>query len=182
MAITKKFTTGFPSCIETGHVEPADLPDTIKNNIYDVIPKALDALHIENGASHTEFKVDNDGLINIIEIGARMSGDCIGSHLVKISTGYDFLKMTLDVALGNEPDMVVTNETCFALIKFIFNKNDLEKVKIILKKYPEIYNSSMIDENFNHEVVDSSSRFGYCIFSIQNKLVLEEVKGVLFSD
>ena len=30
LAITKKFTTGFPSCIETGHIEPADLPENIK--------------------------------------------------------------------------------------------------------------------------------------------------------
>mgnify|MGYP006923465691 CR=1 FL=1 len=33
-----------------------------------------------------------------------MGGDCIGSDLVQISTGYDFLKMVIDVALGNKPD------------------------------------------------------------------------------
>ena len=182
LAITKKFTTGFPSCIETGHIEPADLTENVKNNIQEIIPKALDALHIENGASHAEFKVGEDGSINIIEIGARMGGDCIGSHLVEISTGYDFLKMTLDVSLGNEPDMKIKNEPHYALIKFIFDKNDLEKVKLILDKYPEIYNSSMIDEKFNHKVVDSSSRFGYYIFDIKDKDILQDVRSVLFDD
>ena len=155
---------------------------TLKNNIYDIIPKALDALHIENSASHAEFKIGEDGSINIIEIGARMGGDCIGSHLVEISTGYDFLKMTLDVALGNKPDMEIKNEPHFALIKFIFDKKDLENVKFILNKYPEIYSSSMIDENFNHEVVDSSSRFGYYIFDIKDKNVLQDVRDVLFNE
>ena len=61
--------------------------------------KALDALKIKNGPSHTEFKMDENGKIGIIEIGARMGGDCIGSDLVKISTGYDFSKLTIDVAM-----------------------------------------------------------------------------------
>ena len=61
--------------------------------------KALDALKIKNGPSHTEFKIDSNGKIGIIEIGARMGGDCIGSDLVQISTGYDFLKLTIDVAM-----------------------------------------------------------------------------------
>jgi biotin carboxylase len=182
LAITRKFTTGFPTCIETGHIEPAELPENIKNNIFEIIPKALDALHIKNSASHVEFKVGEDNSINIIEIGARMGGDCIGSHLVEISTGYDFLKMTLDVALGKEPDLEIKNEPHFALIKFIFDRKDLENVKLILNKYPGIYNSSMIDENFNHEVVDSSSRFGYYIFDIKDKNVLQDVRSVLFNE
>lgn len=182
LAITRKFTTGFPTCIETGHIEPAELPENIKNNIFEIIPKALDALHIKNSASHVEFKVCEDDSINIIEIGARMGGDCIGSHLVEISTGYDFLKMTLDVALGKEPDLEIKNEPHFALIKFIFDRKDLENVKLILNKYPGIYNSSMLDENFNHEVVDSSSRFGYYIFDIKDKNVLQDVRSVLFNE
>ena len=111
-----------------------------------------------------------------------MGGDCIGSHLVEISTGYDFLKMTLDVALGKEPDLEIKNEPHFALIKFIFDRKDLENVKLILNKYPGIYNSSIIDENFNHEVVDSSSRFGYYIFDIKDKNVLQDVRSVLFNE
>jgi len=93
LAFTKKYTTGSPNFIETGHCEPSDiraeLQEEIKNNIF----AALTALNIQNGASHTEFKVDENGNFGIIEIGARMGGDCIGSDLVQISTGYDFVKM-----------------------------------------------------------------------------------------
>lgn len=41
-------------------------------------------------SSTFEFKITPNGDVKIIEIGARMGGDCIGSDLVQISTGYDF--------------------------------------------------------------------------------------------
>ena len=72
--------------------------DLTEEEVKKVIFEALDALEVTNGASHSEFKIMPNGEIRIIEIGARMGGDCIGSDLVKISTGYDFVKMTLDVS------------------------------------------------------------------------------------
>ena len=35
-----------------------------------------------------------------MEIGGRMGGDFIGSDLVQLSTGYDFLQGVIEVALG----------------------------------------------------------------------------------
>ena len=64
---------------------------------------ALDALQVKNGAGHSEFRIDEKGDIHIIEIGSRMGGDCIGSHLVPLSTGQDFVGMVVDIALGNAP-------------------------------------------------------------------------------
>lgn len=60
----------------------------------------MDSLKIVNGASHSEIKIDQDGNIKLIEIGGRMGGDCIGSDLVQLSTGVDFVKAVIDVALG----------------------------------------------------------------------------------
>lgn len=99
LAFTKKYTTGSPNFIETGHCEPSDIKIEDQEKIKENIFKALDALNIQNSASHTEFKIDENGNFGIIEIGARMGGDCIGSDLVRISTGYDFVKMVIDVAV-----------------------------------------------------------------------------------
>lgn len=44
LAVTKKYTTGAPHFIETGHKQPSDLPDDIKNKAIDIVFKALDAL------------------------------------------------------------------------------------------------------------------------------------------
>lgn len=104
LTITRKETTGAPHFIETGHVQPAGLSSSVIEKIKKEVFLGLDSLKIENGASHTEFKITPNGDIKIIEIGARMGGDCIGSDLVQISTGYDFLKMVIDVSIGKKPD------------------------------------------------------------------------------
>ena len=79
MAITKKYTTGAPYFIETGHIQPAyDLSSETEQELKKLVPRILDALGIQYGASHTEVKIDKTGKIKIIETGARMGGDCIG--------------------------------------------------------------------------------------------------------
>lgn len=173
LAITKKFTTGFPKCIETGHIEPSDLTEKQTKEVVKLIFKALDALHVKNGASHAEFKIDEDGNIGIIEIGARMGGDCIGSDLVKISTGNNFVRMVIDVALGKKPTFAKNYKQKVAVIKFVFSKDDYKKLEAISKKYKEnlYYKSEM--EDMDHEIVDSSSRYGFYIFSFNT---LEEYK------
>lgn len=170
LTITRKETTGAPHFIETGHIEPAGLTLEQEVAVKDMISKALDALEVTNSATHAEFKITPEGKVRIIEIGARMGGDCIGSDLVQISTGYDFLKMVLDVALGNEPSFKKVSEPKIALIKFIFAKEDLEKLERIKKECPEdIYYISEIEEINSHKVVDSGSRFGYYILACENK-------------
>ena len=163
LAITKKYTTGAPKFIEVGHMQPSGLSSELADKAKEIVLKALDGLEIKYGASHSEFKIDEKGNIKIIEIGSRMGGDCIGSDLVEISTGYDFLKMVIDVSCGNKPDFKKSDEANNCAIKFILNENDLNKLKFLQENYSKnIYKISDI-EPFTHEVSDSSSRFGYYI-------------------
>lgn len=164
LTVTKKFTTEAPHFIETGHMQPSDLESKILQRIQLLIPNALDALHIENGASHTEFKITPEGDVRIIEIGARMGGDCIGSDLVPLSTGFDYVGMVLDVALGKEPKLVKSEYNDHSFIRFIFNEQDLNKLQHIEKIAPQLVYRKEIDTEFNHEVIDSSGRYGFYIF------------------
>lgn len=169
LAITKKQTTGAPHFIETGHIEPAEINEDTKIKIEEMISKALDSLKVENSATHSEFKIKPNGEIRIIEIGARMGGDCIGSDLVKISTGYDYLKMTIDVALGNKPEFIKEAEPKIAIIKFIFTKEDIEKFEKVKNECPEdIYFVSKFDKINSHEIIDSGTRYGYYILACEN--------------
>lgn len=178
LAITKKFTTGSPHFIETGHIEPSGLSDEQENKVKQEVFKALDALKIQNGPSHSEFKIDKEGNVGIIEIGARMGGDCIGSDLVKISTGYDFLKLTIDVALGKEPILERVCEPKIAVIKFIFDKKELDRLEKIKENYPDaIYYISEISD-LNHKIVDSSSRYGYYILQCKSMEELKEIENL----
>jgi len=170
LTITRKSTTGEPNFIETGHIEPAGLSKELEEKIKMHISKALDALEITNSATHSEFKITPEGEIRIIEIGARMGGDCIGSDLVEISTGYDYVKMVIDVALGNKPDFTKVREPKIAVIKFIFSKKDIDNLEQIKSKCPQnIYKVSKIQDIHSHKIVDSGSRYGYYILACNNK-------------
>lgn len=163
LAFTKKFTTGAPHYIETGHIEPAGIPKKYQDKICNLIFSALDALGIKYGASHSEFKIDRDGNIGIIEIGARMGGDCIGSDLVYLSTGYDFLKMTIEAACGEKPELIKSGPNRTAQIKFIFNDDDIRELKTLKEESPDsIYRISEITAG-GTPVTDSSTRLGYYI-------------------
>lgn len=167
LTITRKQTTGAPHFIETGHTEPAELSYEMQEKVKKEVFAGLNSLKIENSASHAEFKITPEGEVKIIEIGARMGGDCIGSDLVQISTGYDFLKMVIDVALGNAPDFTKVTEPKKAVIKFIFTKTDLEELEKVKREHPKyIYYISPIDEINSHEIIDSSTRYGYYILAI----------------
>lgn len=161
LALTKKYTTGAPHFIETGHMEPAPINDEILEKIKNIISHALDSLEIYNGASHSEIKIDNEGNIRIIEIGARMGGDCIGSDLVKYSTGYDFLKMVIQVACGETPDFTKVCQPVPVESIFIFNQHDVDKLHELEKYHPEkiIRIVDYHPENIG-QTTDSSNRAG----------------------
>ncbi|MDZ7543153.1 ATP-grasp domain-containing protein, partial [Clostridium perfringens] len=89
LAITEKFTTGAPNFIERAHLQPGRIKEETLLKAIEVAINGLNALEICDGASHVEIKVDRDAIF-IIEIGARMGGDFIGSELVRLSTGIDF--------------------------------------------------------------------------------------------
>ncbi len=174
LALTKKYTTGHPHFIETGHLEPADLREEQVQRIRQVVFQALDALQVENGASHTEFMLDSQGQVQIIETGARMGGDCIGSDLVPLSTGYDFVRMVLDVAQGKEPDFTPVGEKKVAYIHFIFTHKDLELLTKLKEKIPEkVRFVSELEEIREGCVTDSSTRFGFFILAFDS---VEEAK------
>ena len=137
LAITKKYTTGAPHFIETGHLEPSGLPEEICRRVQEQVFRALDALHITCGASHSEFKVTPEGEIRFIEIGARMGGDCIGSDLVQLSTGYDFVKMVIQAASGEPLDLVAGDHEKYAAVRYIMNEEDYRQYISIKKNCPE---------------------------------------------
>jgi biotin carboxylase len=164
LAVTKKFTTGAPHFIETGHCQPSDLSEEIINRAKAEMFRALDALHVENSAGHGEFRVDDQGNIRFIEIGARMGGDCIGSDLVYLSTGHDFLKMVIDVSCGKAPELNTAPTCKKAEIRFLFSQEDIENFYRRKETLQEtLYRVSDFDISHIGSVTDSSTRIGYYI-------------------
>ncbi len=107
LACTDKVTTGPPYFVELQHHQPAGLPADLVKEIAEVTARALDALGIRYGASHSELIIHDDGKFSLVEIGARMGGDHIGARLVELSTGFDFVGAVIDIALGKPPEVSV---------------------------------------------------------------------------
>lgn len=117
LQITDKITSGAPHFVEIGHNQPSQLDVEIKEEIRDVAVRAVKALGIETGPAHVEIIVTKDGP-KIVELGARLGGDCIASHLVQLSTGIDMLRETITVLCGGEPDLTPKYEKS-ASIRFL---------------------------------------------------------------
>ena len=172
LQITDKVTTGAPHFVELEHHQPSSLPSNIQLRIKDIVRNALDALHIEYGASHSELKISDNGEIKIIEVGARMGGDFIGSDLVMLSTGYDFLKGVIEVSLGDFHTPQITTHK-FSGVYFL--SEETKHLKSIIenrKDNPEIVEAQITSSLLKH-IECSGDRSGYLIYqSVNGKLEL----------
>lgn len=170
LQLTDKVTTGAPYFVELEHHQPSTLPQDIQNRIRTLVPKALDALHIKYGASHSELKITEDNDIRFIEIGARMGGDFIGSDLVKLSTGYDFLKGCIQCAMGvfEEPK---NSKKAFSGVYFL-SEETKEFLPIIksYEKYPEVVRADITNQHLK-QIECSGERSGYIIYQANKKWI-----------
>lgn len=104
LQITDKITTGAPHFVEMGHTQPSRLAADVQRKIREVAEAACASLGLDKGPAHVEMKVTSRGPV-MIELGARMGGDNITTHLVPLSTGIDMVGATIKVALGEKPDI-----------------------------------------------------------------------------
>ncbi len=104
LAVTDKTTLGKPYFVEVGHAEQSQKsPETIEA-IKDLATRAVKAVGINNSPAHVEIMVTKDGP-KMVELGSRMGGGCITTHLVPLSTGIDMIKSVMDMSLGLAPDV-----------------------------------------------------------------------------
>lgn len=169
LAVTDKVTTGAPHFVELAHHQPSSLSAEILVKVRDMTKKALEALGITEGASHTELMIGEDGGIHVIEVGARMGGDFIGSHLVPLSTGYDFLKGVIEIALNTFETPVIEHQN-YAGVYFLCKET--ERIRPYLEKknefdvYKEIRNLELVN------VTNSNDRSGFLIYKAQKRIDL----------
>lgn len=116
LQITDKITTEAPHFVEMGHTQPSRLPLTTLEAIRSVAVSACKAIGINKGPAHVEMKVTQRGPV-MIELGARMGGDNITTHLVPLSTGIDMVESTIKIALGEEANLEQTLH-CGAAIRY----------------------------------------------------------------
>lgn len=110
--ITDKESSFAPHFVELGHHQPANIPLSVKKIIGFIIPDLLNKIGYMNGASHIELKYFNNK-IYLIEVNLRGGGDEISNKLVQMSSGIDYLRCMIEVALGIfKSPMKVSEPSC----------------------------------------------------------------------
>lgn len=163
LQVTDKVTTGEPHFVELEHHQPSTITGDLRDKVQEVVCRALTALHIKYGAAHSELKITDEGTIKVIEIGARMGGDFIGSDLVRLSTGYDFLEGVIQVALGH---FTPPRQTIHRHAGVYFLSQETAWVKPIIENhnaYPEIVEAAITDTVLR-PLTSSGERSGYFIY------------------
>lgn len=172
--ITDKENSGPPHFVELSHHEPSSISQNIKHRIQAIISKLLSAVNYTDGASHIELKVTKTGEIALIEINPRGGGDEISNQLVTLSSGTDYLKGIIEIALGIFKKPTTLHIPQYAGIYFLcaqtknrlnFFKNADKKSWLVEKK---ILNTSLQDATSNR------NRNGYLIYCADHKIGINE--------
>jgi biotin carboxylase len=102
VAITDKFLFPGVSLVEAGHCQPSMHAPFREQQIHNCVQAGLSALDLTWCAFHAEVKVSTKGA-KLIEIGARLGGDRISTHLTPLSTGVNLVRVAILLALGQRP-------------------------------------------------------------------------------
>lgn len=121
--ITDKDSSSAPHFVELGHHQPADISNSLKRKIEYTIPKLLNEIGYTNGASHIEVKYDGEEIF-LIEANLRGGGDDISNKLVQMSSGVDYLRCMIEVALDIYQAPVRVSEPAFAGIYYLCKQTE----------------------------------------------------------
>lgn len=164
--ITDKLTTGAPYFVEMGHSQPSGLSEDTKEKIRQITIAANKAIGIENGPAHTEIKITKDGP-KIIELGARLGGDNITTHLTPLSTGVDMVECCINIAMGMAVNLNTRMNRGSAIRYFPLEKGKIKNIEGVeqAQKIPGVVQVSIVHgvgESVNG-IKNSGDRVGFVI-------------------
>lgn len=105
LGVMGKNMTSPPDYAELGHCIPSQL--SIEEKVKEVVKKAIQSLGINFGAVNMDVLVTRDNRICIVDVGARMGGNLIGSHIIPIGTGIDYMSLLLRSSVGDATEIKV---------------------------------------------------------------------------
>ena len=102
LAVMQKDMTRPPFYAELGHASPSGLPITLEQKVKDCVRKALIELNVNHGSVNMDLLITKSGNVHIVDIGVRMGGNLIGSHIIPIGTGMDYMGNMIRAAVGDK--------------------------------------------------------------------------------
>ncbi len=154
LSVMSKLMTNPPFYAELGHSIPNDLPPKLDLKIRRIVKKAIKVLGINYGSVNMDIIVSNKGDVHIVDIGARMGGNLIGSHIIPYGTGVDYLSWIIKSSMGEHISLYKRDKrraVCSRLLAFkkgvVKNIPDFQRIE---KEYNvEIFHHIKLGETVN---------------------------------
>lgn len=177
--VTEKLSSGPPHCVELGHMQPAQLNNTMRSKIKSVISQLLEAVGVDNTTSHTEIKIVNDD-IYLIELNARSGGDHISYPLTELSTGYPYIKGSIEVAMGRyrTPRLDSRGHRSCGVLFVAKQTAFLEDLFRRCEEYSWLYKKNQMTDELQEIVQNRSFDTNYFIYLADGDIP-EEIKEAL---
>lgn len=107
-----------PIMLPVGHVLPCRKPKATRERAEVAVARCVEALGIHSGPSNVDFILDEQGGVQILEVGARIGATCL-PELMTLHTGIDWVAAAVSAAIGREPKLVPSRaQPCAAFILY----------------------------------------------------------------
>jgi biotin carboxylase len=175
VAITDKFLFPGVSPVEAGHCQPSNHESLREQQIRCAVQAGLSSLDLTWCAFHAEIKVSTKGA-QLIEIGARLGGDRISTHLTPLSTGVNLVRVAILLALGERPQCARIWERAACVRYFdvqragtltgVLGLRNLYAIPGVEVIYPASERDGMLRKGFAVGKIRSSlDRYGHVLYS-----------------
>lgn len=173
--VTDKSVFPGPFPVESGHTQPSQFLPLRSADINQAVTAGIHALGLDQCGFHAELKMTRKGP-RIIEIGARLGGDRIATHLTPLSTGVDLVRAVIDIALGRRPDLQIRfnrgsavrylHTSPGAVIAEIASLDEIRSMPGLELLFPESERDGPLRPGSRiPEIRSSLDRYGHVIFS-----------------
>lgn len=102
LVITQKIITKLPYRSELSHITPSDLSPENEAKMKEVITNLINAIGIKQGPVNMDIIVSEDNEIYVVDVGARMGGNAITSHILPFAKGIDHTGNTIKLAMSEK--------------------------------------------------------------------------------
>lgn len=130
LGIMRKWMTKPPYYAELGHAIPTDLPYEVEKKAKQCVESAIKALGVNFGSVNMDMLITAECKIHIIDIGARMGGNMIGSCIIPYGTGVDYMANMIRNAVGDEVDLISGDKSAVVTRLLAFGNG-------VIKQFPD---------------------------------------------